>query len=231
MRIKRLRAHVRHSLLLLGLACVGLSAASSAVAQATRPQLWEYPGSRPFTGTPLEACQLHEKTTGLPVADCLEGVKLHGLGMCENGFFLQDGYLLHTTLTNRHVSRSVYVQVAFKYPKGHQKAGQPLPADHVKRYAGRCSLNRDDGFTVIYPYVCSNWSVGKEVVPSPERVVTVLPPSVEMEDKCRFVPDGQVVTQGQFIHVEEVTVCDQDISGFTGYLPGSVQTNFRLECE
>ena len=215
MKTSRLWAHVQHYLLLLGVVCAGLSVASSAGAQSIEPQLWEFPGARPFTGTPLEACQLHQKTTGLPVEECLNGTKLHEIGMCEKGYFLQDGYLLHTTYTNNGKSRSVYVKVAFKYPKGHAKAGQPLPADDEKRYASRCALSRDDGATIVFPYVCGNWSVAYEkvVLPTVER----FPDSVWVCKKYRF--NGSVGNSVQYLQGFVSADC---CCGSVTYTPGLI---------
>jgi len=129
--------------------------AAGTPAYANTPTPWVHPGLAPYAGTPEAAASLHEKAIGLPAADFMKGVALFKAGQCEE-HYLQDGELLQNTFTKGEVSRSTPTMVAFKDPK----TGQPLAVNDPKRRSVRCRIpGQADGATIVYPYVCGNWSV------------------------------------------------------------------------
>lgn len=203
------------------------------------PVLWKNPGQHPFTDSPLKACQLHESTSNLPVDECMRGVRMSEAmdGQCKEDILL-DGDRLYTTLTKNGKSWSQYVQVAFKYPSGHPLAGKPLPLDHEKRKAKICRLNRSDGATVVYPYVCGNWSI---MFLPPEPIEEVVPAAVLVQPEpiaeepasknCRWVNDSVTETPGVGVYVSAVHSCGCYAPEAQVYIQAQTQTSSQLVCD
>lgn len=156
------------------------------------PKPWVHPGQHPFQGTPYEAAVLHEKVTGLPNTEYMKGVALFQTGQCED-YFMQDGEPLHNTFTKDGKARSVQTVVAFKDPK----TGRSLAADDPKRRAARCRIpGREDGATVVYPYVCDNWSF--QYLPVTRRVRILYRLEQQIDYSMPKAVKSTITTPGQF---------------------------------
>ncbi|MEN9920866.1 MAG: hypothetical protein RL538_759 [Candidatus Parcubacteria bacterium] len=187
-----------------GLAAVLVAGLMFAVssAHAATPTPWVHPGTHPYEGTPQAAGALHEKAIGLPVSEFMKGVALFNAGQCEE-YYLRDGEILQNTFTRGGVSRSVSTVVAFKDPK----TGRTLALNDPKRRAAKCRIpGRTDGATVVFPYVCENWSV-QFLPPVPVAVTPPAPPPAPVPTRERVTtyvtPEPTRVFGGQVIVVGE----------------------------
>jgi len=108
----------------------------------------------------------------------------------------------------------VQMKVAFKYPPNHKQAGKPLPKEHPTRQVLVCAAGNTDGYDVIWPYACNNWSVGK-VIP--------LPPPKSAELVCVDVPfDGSEQPAGSHFHLSGLYhpwSCSNSCGGCNSTLP------------
>jgi len=212
------------AVIIMMIAVTGFSVALPAGAQNLKQgeeKLWEYPGLFPFTGTLEEASVLHEENSGLPREAFMQGITNLDDNQCRI-YFLQDGDYFWNSFTVNGASDVIYTKVGMKYAAGDvvdgkplletdALVGKPLPPLHEKRRALLCPLGRQDGATLVFPFVCGNWGVMHgmptkmvaEVLDPTEQVVKPpVPPEpmnlTEVETPVICITDGLVPT-GQIV--------------------------------
>jgi len=159
-------------------------------------------GVAPFRGTPEEACHLL-KDFGVSYLACIDA-----LAKCttEEYMFLQDGTVLVTTSTSKNASKghsAVTAVLALVYPKGHERAGQPLPADHPDRRARMCKQIDANGVTFVIPDACDNPSLALLPPPPtpevPEEEEEPPPKKVTYIEVCETPGAFSLSTSGIFL--------------------------------
>lgn len=194
-------------------------ASASAGAEVIKVPLWEYPGVAPYENTSdpdhNRVAKLHEEMHELSTDLFMRGTRMNKEGKCTSRF-LKDGEILWTSFSGASGHHVKQVRVAFKYPKGHEKASQPVLDNDPIRQTADCDLG--NGVSILLPAACSNWSVQYRTVPLPPMTQI---PTKPVAENCRcFNNDSTTAYSGVYVSGQYLPGCDPD------FIPGVSTSGF-----
>lgn len=136
---------------LLFAALITVCASTNAGADEKEVGNWHHIGGCPYAGDVDTVAKLHQKFSGLPVADFKRGVAMKETGQCTSRL-LTDGEVWDVSFTcgGRHeVKRKAFFPV--------DETNTPLAPNDERRRADVCDIG--GGIEIAYPQGCGNWSV------------------------------------------------------------------------